>query len=123
MGQAQYFIGVAPGPRADAYMAFVPDPLTRGRFVRTHCCVVFTACPSCGADLYVPCISATESTRYVFVRANQCWMPQEFHPHIARPCLTRRAKAREIRKTDRHIEARHRSNLEVARSLAKKTGR
>ena len=39
-------------------VAFVPDPATKGRWIRTYPCVVSVDCPVCRAAAGVPCIGS-----------------------------------------------------------------
>lgn len=124
MGQRRrehYYIAVSPeGMRhSQAYQAFVPDPDFSGRFIRTHQCVLFTACPTCGVELYIPCLSAHEKTRSIYVRGRG-WIEQEYRPHVSVPCLSRRAKWRDLKQTNAEVSARHREHLAAARNMARK---
>lgn len=119
MEPEDYYVGVAPRRRADSYQAFVHDPCSSGRYIRTHQCVLFVACPTCGSDIYIPCISARETTRQVKTK-NHGWVSVDYFPHVAIVCLTRRARWREVRKANRRITARHRVHLETVRLLARK---
>lgn len=119
MGQDKYYVGVAPWCLSDSYKAFVRDPCSSGRWIMTHHCVLFVACPSCKSDIYVPCVSSNETTRQLKTK-NHGWVSVDYFPHLTTVCLQRRAKWRELRKTNCKITSRHRFNFETARLLALK---
>lgn len=44
------------------FMIFLTDRANRGRYIKTHICVMSTVCPQCGASATYPCRGAHGSS-------------------------------------------------------------